>query len=156
MPSGAESLLAGVCLAPWTTSSCAGTWSCSWRRWPSRTAGAGTLTSTMTRRFPAGFSGRKYPQSALISTVSPLGWRTSSVLQKVMMEAALGPTRKTAPTSPTRVPLTRRPSRGRGRSSNPETRELQVRITSLQIHMESVSSSCHPIIHFYWLYLCNE
>lgn len=134
IPSGAESRFAGVCLARWTTTSCAGNWSWSWRRSVSRTVAAGTLTSRLRRRCPAGSSGRKYPQTALqLSIKSPIlilrlmtGWATA--------KGARGPTRRTAPASPTHtsVPLRWRPSGGRGRSPNrqpsPETTpESQVR-----------------------------
>lgn len=131
-----ESRFAGVCLAQWTTTSCAGNWSRSWRRSPSRTVAAGTLTSKLKRRCPAGFSGRKYRQS-------PQRWRTLSVLLILRMmtgcaavKKAQGPTRKTAPASPTHasVPLKWRLSRGRGpsqkRQPSPETtHKSQVRST---------------------------
>lgn len=145
-PSRAESRSAGACSARWTRSSCAGTWSRGWRRSPSKTAAAGTLTSRPTRRCPAGFSGRKCPQTApLRSTRTPQRrWTPSAPLTPSMVTGwatarrAQTPTRRTAPASPTRTsaPPRWRPSGGRGRTPDRQpspgagTHELQVRSKS--------------------------
>lgn len=80
IPSGAKSPCVGVCLARWTTSSCAGTWGWGWRRSWIRTAAAGTLTSRLTRRSPAGSSGRRSPQPApLLFITTPHCWGRASL-----------------------------------------------------------------------------